>query len=762
MSKSAIILINEIKQYIVEDIYKLQLNDIRKFIKKEFNTGEDVIYLYDNNLSKNIYVLNDLLKIKEDDYKHNLCIIKIRFKTRKNIDNNTNNLAKTMILNANQVNKAYYGNEVDLNNRNNNIKMRESNKMIKYKNDFRNSGKNVNYKIYNNINKNNSKQNYQNYQNYKNINTKLSGQIDNSNNNYVNNKNESNKNINNNISNKGNKNVNIYINKANSQNINNNINNNNKINDNNMIKKESYNITETDMNINNISNKNSMNINDISNNSSKKNINGSNKENSIKQSSKKMKKIKLDLKNKQGEELQMKKNLFKEKSGDINDINEDQKIKEELEKYKKEQEKEIENLEKELSDLKKENEKILKEGNNIEDIFFDEKTIENIKKEIINEVSSKLENEFKNQINEGLKKMNEINIKNHEEQINAKFKEIKKEYDERIDKEIKDINSKIEEFKNKNNENNNIIIHNIDNNNPNYPQNRIKTNQTFKREKGQNNNIRENFIEKNSNENINDKINKNYNKYLNANNLNSLNKNIGDGQENVEDEDINLNNSGKHVNSFNKPNVNPYNNRKTDYNNNPNLSNNFKKEEPKALNYNNSRQSQIKNQPFQKKKSQELNLLNILTNIFFTNSQMTEINTRNIEEHHLEKLKNEYIKHLNDEKNIVYIFVNNFIKTNLLRLFKSNRYTKNELEIVKTKISLILQCINMNKDYYSAYYYPQMEKGIRNYHSSVEAARRFRKEFNINEKDINENMLIKYLDENNNDIYQAFGEIYGK
>ena len=44
MSKSAIILINDIKQYIVEDIYKLQLNDYRKFIKKEFNTGEDVIY----------------------------------------------------------------------------------------------------------------------------------------------------------------------------------------------------------------------------------------------------------------------------------------------------------------------------------------------------------------------------------------------------------------------------------------------------------------------------------------------------------------------------------------------------------------------------------------------------------------------------------------------------------------------------------------------------------------------------------------------
>ena len=281
----------------------------------------------------------------------------------------------------------------------------------------------------------------------------------------------------------------------------------------------------------------------------------------------------------------------------------------------------------------------------------------------------------------------------------------------------------------------------------------------MKRDKGSNYINRENLIEKNLNENINDKINRDNYKFLNGNNRNSLNKNIDDGQENVEDEDNN--NSGKHINYFNKPNVNPYNDRKTN-NNISNLSNNFKKEEPKALNYNNSRQTQIKNQPFQKKKSQEINLLNILTNIFFTNSQMTEINTGKIEEYHLEKLRNEYIKHLNDEKNIVFIFVNNFIKSNLLRLFKNNRYTKNELETVKTKISLILQCIDMNKDYYSAYYYPQMEKGIRNYHSSVEAARRFRKEFNVDENLLNENMLIKYLDENNNDIYQTFGEIYGK
>ena len=87
-----------IKQLLVNDLYRLQLYDIRKFIKKEFNTGNSVIYLYDNNLSKQIYILNDLFKIKEEDNEHNLCLIKIRFETSGYISNNTNNLSKIKIF----------------------------------------------------------------------------------------------------------------------------------------------------------------------------------------------------------------------------------------------------------------------------------------------------------------------------------------------------------------------------------------------------------------------------------------------------------------------------------------------------------------------------------------------------------------------------------------------------------------------------------------------------------------------------------------
>ena len=795
MEKKTIIKINDIKEFVVKDINRLKLDDIRKFIIKEFNTGKDFIYLYGNNSNKPIYSLRDLLSIKEEDYEHNLCLIKIRFNTLKNnnYNNDNNYLSRTMVLNNDQIKKANYGIKKDTNN-NNNIQMRDSNKMNRYKNNFTNSGKNQKYyisknsdKFINNIKTTNNpytmnnngiksiKNIYPNLINQK-VNDNITGNTNiiynNANNtsnkninNYINKTSNQNININNNMSNASNKNVNNYINKTSNQNINNNINNSNQnINDSNknntIIQKESSNnITESDKNIINISNKSSKN--NISNNSSNKNIDGSSKENSIKFSNKKVIKKKLNILNKPSQDSETKKNLLKEISGDIN---EDQKNKEELEKYKEELQKEIKNLENELSDLKKENENIIKEGDNDDDISLNEETIENLKKIIINEVNSKIEKELKSQINEGLKKMNKENIKNHEKQINDKFDEIKKEYKERVDKEVGELKTKLEEFKNKFNENKNKDIHNIDNNIEEFPQNqsRIKTNQKFKREKGPNNNNLNKFSEKNSDEMINEQLNNNrnnpnYNKFIRGNSNKNPNDIINDGQENVEDEDVNLNNSGRNIKYFNKQYVNP-NYRKSD----SKSSNNMEMERKKSNDY--SRQIQIQNKPpIHKKKSQEINLLNLLNAIFFKNKEQTEINIQKIEQRYLDIIRDAYIKHLNDENNIVYMYVNSFIKTNILRLFKNRRYTKYELEIVKVKISLILQCIDMNKDYYSAYFYPEMEKPEkRNYYSSVEAAKRFRKEYNVGEDVIKEDRLINYLYNNNNNLPQTFGEIFGK
>jgi len=163
------------------------------------------------------------------------------------------------------------------------------------------------------------------------------------------------------------------------------------------------------------------------------------------------------------------------------------------------------------------------------------------------------------------------------------------------------------------------------------------------------------------------------------------------------------------------------------------------------------------------KKNSQVNLLNLMNNIFFKNEQQTEINTQKIDENYLKILREEYLKHKNEEKNIVYIYVNNFIKANCLKLFKGyKKIEKNDLEIIKDKISLVIQCLDMNKDYYKEYYYPAKEGFIKNLQISAKAAQSFRKEFNISEYDINEDILVKTISENNNDIYQTFAIIYGK
>ena len=280
----------------------------------------------------------------------------------------------------------------------------------------------------------------------------------------------------------------------------------------------------------------------------------------------------------------------------------------------------------------------------------------------------------------------------------------------------------------------------------------------MKRDKGSNNNNIKIFQGQNVDENINnDKFNKN----VNRNNSNNLNKISDDGQENIEDDENNSNNVGRHINYFNNPNVNPNMNRRKDYY--YQKYDNYKKEEPKKIN-DNYNQMKAKNEPpIKKKKSDEINLLNLLTIIFFKNQQQTEINTQKIDERYLDMIRNAYIKHIHEEKNIVYIYVNNFIVNNILKLFKKRDIQKEVLEVVKNKVSLILPCIGMDKDYYSAYYYPNMIRDYRrNRQSSVEAAIRFRKEFQVSEEDLNQEVLVDKLYENNNDINRVFGLIYGK
>ena len=153
----------------------------------------------------------------------------------------------------------------------------------------------------------------------------------------------------------------------------------------------------------------------------------------------------------------------------------------------------------------------------------------------------------------------------------------------------------------------------------------------------------------------------------------------------------------------------------------------------------------------------------MFNSIFFKNQQQNIINVEKISEQKKEKLINYYIKDLKEKRNIVPMYATSFIESNVLKIFKQPNISKDALDIIKYNISSVLQCINMNPEHYSAYYYPNIraEKRV-NRRSSVEAAKAFRKEFNIKNEDLNEEVLIETLNQNDNDLYKTFGLIYGK
>ena len=120
----------------------------------------------------------------------------------------------------------------------------------------------------------------------------------------------------------------------------------------------------------------------------------------------------------------------------------------------------------------------------------------------------------------------------------------------------------------------------------------------------------------------------------------------------------------------------------------------------------------------------------------------------------------QYIKYNNDGKDVITQFVKEFIEKNILPIFKQDNISSKLLNIVKYNISEILEAINVNRNYYSNYYFPQLKKGIKNRQKSVEASKKFRKEFNIGKDVINDEDLIKKLDENENDINKTFVRMY--
>ena len=515
---------------------------------------------------------------------------------------------------------------------------------------------------------------------------------------------------------------------------------------NNIEKKSSNNKINTFINKTNKANKDN-NINNIKINkiTSNKNINNINKnnlnENSIK---------KFELK-KSFEKEKEKYNLYKEI--------EDEKFNEEVKLFKQKQKEEIESLEKELNELKQIN-KDLDIDNDDNNILLNNDLLEKLKIDIINEIKIKIKEELNDKIQD-LDKNNEQNglNKQKEDYINEAIKNEGIKIKNKLNPFFGEIMEKQKNLENKFNNIKNLAKNEVleENKNPNQNQNK-----KVPRDK---NPKPENYI------NIQLYNNKDNEDKMNFNNKDNNKDPIN--EENINDEeDMNINKLNNRINNINVFNrQNQYLNNRNFPNNNPGKNNNYfgnlEKEQPKQIKNNNNIYVQQNNNynnnpPLEKKNSKGLNLFPLFNSIFFVNPQQTIINSKKISEDKKNILINEHFKHINEENNIVTKYADTFIRANVLKIFNQANISNNTIEVVKYNISSVCECVGINRDHYVPYYFPRIHNPKKGYRrSSVEAAIRFRKEFGVSEQDINQEQLLKKLEENNDDINQTFQMFYG-
>ena len=441
------------------------------------------------------------------------------------------------------------------------------------------------------------------------------------------------------------------------------------------------------------------------------------------------------------------KNSLREEMHRNNISIEDNNINEEAKKYKCEQEEEIKSLEKELNELKRINNDLENDDNN--DIFLSDNLIEKLKKDIINEIISKIKDELNEKIKEINKNINqEESIKQYEKGINEEIERKGKIVYSKINAPIGEIMDKQSKIESKiNNANKKIKEENLNQ----------EKNQNFKNvEKVEN---------KNNMNNINTNLfNKGNNHYKNKNYKYQVHENRIDNEEDNINKPNHKINQNYNIHLYNKQNINlnDRNNKNDNNNENKNFFNNLKVEVPKQIK-NDIIVVPKKNEGFWNKSDlNNVNLLEIFNNIFFKDQHQKVINEERINDKTKYIIHKLFINHLNEERNQISDYAKNFILNNVLPIFQQSNINKDLLELVKFNISEILEAVGLDKNLYSSRYSPIYIKRIKNRQRSVEAAKRFRQEFQIKKEDINDEALIKKLDENDNDIYQTFQGIFGK
>jgi len=162
------------------------------------------------------------------------------------------------------------------------------------------------------------------------------------------------------------------------------------------------------------------------------------------------------------------------------------------------------------------------------------------------------------------------------------------------------------------------------------------------------------------------------------------------------------------------------------------------------------------------KKRRPRKLYTSMNKIFFQDYQQKNIRFEKIKDFELEELKKEIEKEFNEGKFVLKNYCQNYIEENVLPTFKKSKLNREQFEVLKYNIEKILECCGLPKDYYSNDIYPRNIKNIRvDRQKSIEALRKFRKEFGISEKEFNDEGIIKRLEENGLDINKTFQKLFG-
>ena len=391
--------------------------------------------------------------------------------------------------------------------------------------------------------------------------------------------------------------------------------------------------------------------------------------------------------------------------------------------------------------------------------------IENIKKDIINQLYSKFDNlnkNFNNKLEELRKNMNETNNIINNQLKNILFQINKNNIQENLNNNIKTRNIIKENEENKGNKNE-----------AKYKKMNIC--------KNANNNIYSNL--KNANEerilmkNDYKNIVKDNTYLLNQNNeekkekeINAQKEKEGETERQNERDELDL----QSINIKNHKNkrvpimpLRRYNTNKENINNRPinkKMSENvsyFNKNMNNMTNENDDSNIKYLNMDTKPKGQNTNKIYQSINNIFFVDYQQKYIKEQKINEYQKEELKKEIFNDKINGRNFLKNYYMNYIEENILPLFKKNNIPS-KLKIIKYNISIILECLEMDKNYYINYFNQQEEKQSKfSRHQSREAVIKFRKEFNINKEDFTDEALENKLIENDLDIHKTFGKMFG-